>query len=333
MNDKLLPAPNPFSEKPKVRGMVIKDIVRENIPWFVLIIISTIFSFLFPHFLTFRNITNIFRNSSLIGIVAIGMTFAMIGGTFDLSVGTVLGLSTVITIQMQPTTLGSSLYIITIAMASGAFVGFLNGLIVGRWRTNSIITTIGTSLVVLGATLIYTQGKHISAENMYPPLAFIGTGRVYEIPAPIFIFIGVAIVGHLVLSITRFGRYLYAIGGNATAAIFSGIKVGRIRTIAYMISGFTAAVGGIMIAARTQYVDPSFGVGLEMDVLTGVLLGGISLFGGRGTVIGTIAGVLLLHVINNAMTLSGIPYEVQLMIRGMILVATVAVNVIWEKRG
>jgi len=146
MNDKLLPAPNPFSEKPKVRGMVIKDIVRENIPWFVLIIISTIFSFLFPHFLTFRNITNIFRNSSLIGIVAIGMTFAMIGGTFDLSVGTVLGLSTVITIQMQPTTLGSSLYIITIAMASGAFVGFLNGLIVGRWRTNSIITTIGTSL-------------------------------------------------------------------------------------------------------------------------------------------------------------------------------------------
>jgi len=100
-----------------------------------------------------------------------------------------------------------------------------------------------------------------------------------------------------------------------------------------MISGFTAAVGGIMIAARTQYVDPSFGVGLEMDVLTGVLLGGISLFGGRGTVIGTIAGVLLLHVINNAMTLSGIPYEVQLMIRGMILVATVAVNVIWEKRG
>jgi ribose/xylose/arabinose/galactoside ABC-type transport system permease subunit len=333
MNDQPTLEANQTLPPKKVRGMVIKDLVNENIPWILLIVIMTISSLLFPEFLTFRNITNIFRNSALVGTVAIGMTFAMIGGTFDLSVGSVLGLATVITIQMQPTTPESTLFIVAIALASGALVGILNGLIVGRWRTNSIVTTIGTSLVVLGVTLVYTKGQHISVENMYKPLAFIGTGRVYDIPAPIFIFIGVAIVGQVILSSTRFGRYLYATGGNTVTAMFSGINVGKICILAYMISGLAAAVGGIMTAARTQYVNPSFAVGLELDVLTCVLLGGVSLYGGRGTVIGTVAGVLLLNVITNAMTLSGISYEFQLMIRGIILVATVAINVILQKRG
>jgi ribose/xylose/arabinose/galactoside ABC-type transport system permease subunit len=333
MNDQSVQVNNPTPSRGKVRRLLIKDILRENVPWLLLAAIMVLFSFLFPQFLTFRNITNIFRNSALVGIVAIGMTFAMIGGTFDLSVGTVLGLATVITIQMQPTTPVSAFYIVLIAMASGALVGVLNGLVVGRWRTNSIVTTIGTSLVVLGVTLVYTQGQHISVENMYAPLAFIGTGRIYDIPFPIFIFIGVAIIGQLILSTTRFGRHLYATGGNATTAMLSGINVGMVRILAYMISGLAAAIGGIMIAARTQYVDPSFGVGMETDVLTCVLLGGVSLYGGRGTVIGTVAGVLLLHVITNAMTLSGISYEFQLMIRGIILVLTVAVNVVLQKRG
>jgi ribose transport system permease protein len=317
----------------KVRSLVIKDLLRENVPWILMVVLTVIFSIAFPEFFTLRNITNIFRNSALVGIVAIGMTFAMIAGTFDLSVGTVLGLATVITIKMQPTTPGSAALAVAVALIVGALVGVVNGLVVGRWRTNSIVTTIGTMYVVLGITLVYAQGQHVWVENMYPPLEFIGKGRLGDFPAPIFIFLAMAIIGQLILSTTRFGRHLYATGGNPMAAALSGVNIGTVRILAYVLSGFSAAVGGVMIAARTQNVDPSFGLGQELDVLTCVLLGGVSLYGGRGTVTGTVAGVILLFMITNAMTLSGIPYELQLIFKGIIMVAAVAINVIWQKRG
>jgi ribose transport system permease protein len=311
----------------------IKEILRENVPWTMLVVLMVIFSLLFPEFLSFRNITNILRNSALIGTVAIGMTFAMIAGTFDLSVGSVLGLATVITIKMQPTNGWTALLAIAIALAVGALVGVINGLVVGQWRTNSIITTIGMEYVALGVTLVYTQGQHVWTENMFGPLEFIGKGKVGDFPTPIIIFLVVAVAGQLVLSLTRFGRQLYATGGNPIAAALTGIKVSKVRIMAYVISGISAAVAGVMIAARTQNVDPSFGFGQETDVLTCVLLGGVSLYGGRGTVTGTVAGVLLLFVISNAMTLSGIPYELQLICKGAILIAAVAANVIWQRRG
>lgn len=310
----------------------IKILLRDNVPWTMLLVLALVFSFAFPQFFTLRNITNILRNSALVGIVAIGMTFPMIAGAFDLSVGTVLGLATVIAIKMQPTSLGITLLAVFIALAVGALFGIINGMVVGQWRTNSIITTIGTEYVALGITLLYAQGQHVWVENMYKPLEFIGKGMIGNFPAPIFIFLGAAVIGQLVLNFTRFGRHLYATGGNPIAAALSGINVGRARIMAYAISGLSAAVAGLMIAARTQNVDPSFGFGQEIDVLTCVLLGGVSLYGGRGTVIGTVAGVLLLFMIANAMTLSGIPYELQLIFKGAILVVTVAVNVIWQRR-
>lgn len=317
----------------RVRSLIIKDLLRENVPWLMMLASALVFSILFPEFFSLRNITNIFRNSALVGIVAIGMTFAMISGAFDLSVGAVLGLATVITINMQPTTWGSALLAVAVALAAGVLVGIMNGIVVGQWRTNSIVTTIGTMYVVLGITLVYTQGQHVWVENMYKPLEFLGKGRVGDFPTPIFIFLAMAIIGHLILILTRFGRYLYATGGNPVAAALSGINIGRMRILAYVFSGVSAAIGGVMIAARTQNVDPSFGMGQEIDVLTCVLLGGVSLYGGRGTVTGTVAGVLLLFMITNAMTLSGIPYEMQLILKGVILVSVVAVNVIWQKKG
>lgn len=319
--------------KQPLQNIRIKDWMRENVPWTMLIVLAVIFSLIFPEFLSVRNITNILRNSALVGVVAIGMTFAMIGGTFDLSVGTLLGLATVITIKMQPTSAVSALLAVLVSLAVGAIVGIINGLVVGQWRTNSIITTIGTMYVVLGVTLVYTQGQHVWTENVFAPLEFIGRGRVGNFPAPIFIFLAMAVIGQLILSLTRFGRQLYATGGNPVAAALTGINISRVRIYAYVLSGLSAAIAGIMIAARTQNVDPSFGFGQEIDVLTAVLLGGVSLYGGRGTVSGTVAGVLLLYTISNIMTLSGIPYEMQLIFKGAILVVTVAANVIWQRRG
>ena len=311
----------------------IKAIIRDNVPWLMLLAFSALFAILFPQFLTFRNITNILRNASMIGIIAVGMTFAMIAGTFDLSVGSMMGLAAIITLKMSPTDLPRTILTVLVALAAGALVGLANGLIVGRYRTSSIITTIGMEYVVLGITLVYTRGQHITIKGMYKPLEFIGKGRVGTFPFPIIIFLAVAVIGQLLLSFTRFGRQLYATGGNPNTSELSGINIGKVRVLAYVISGVTASIGGIMIAARTQNLDPSFGFGQETDVLTCVLLGGVSLYGGKGSVIGTFAGTLLLYVVSNAMTLSGTAYEMQLICKGLIFLVTVAASVLWQKKG
>ena len=311
----------------------IKAIIRDNVPWIMLLAFSALFAILFPQFLTFRNITNILRNASMIGIIAVGMTFAMIAGTFDLSVGSMMGLAAIITLKMSPTDLPRTILTVLVALAAGALVGLANGLIVGRYRTSSIITTIGMEYVVLGITLVYTRGQHITIKGMYKPLEFIGKGRVGTFPFPIIIFLAVALIGQLLLSFTRFGRQLYATGGNPNTSELSGINIGKVRVLAYIISGVTASIGGIMIAARTQNLDPSFGFGQETDVLTCVLLGGVSLYGGKGSVIGTFAGTLLLYVVSNAMTLSGTAYEMQLICKGLIFLVTVAASVLWQKKG
>ena len=311
----------------------IKAIIRDNVPWLMLLAFSALFAILFPQFLTFRNITNILRNASMIGIIAVGMTFAMIAGTFDLSVGSMMGLAAIITLKMSPTDLPRTILTVLVALAAGALVGLANGLIVGRYRTSSIITTIGMEYVVLGITLVYTRGQHITIKGMYKPLEFIGKGRMGTFPFPIIIFLAVAVIGQLLLSFTRFGRQLYATGGNPNTSELSGINIGKVRVLAYVISGVTASIGGIMIAARTQNLDPSFGFGQETDVLTCVLLGGVSLYGGKGSVIGTFAGTLLLYVVSNAMTLSGTAYEMQLICKGLIFLVTVAASVLWQKKG
>ncbi len=311
----------------------IKAIIRDNVPWLMLLAFSALFGILFPQFLTFRNITNILRNASMIGIIAVGMTFAMIAGTFDLSVGSMMGLAAIITLKMSPTDLPRTILTVLAALAAGALVGLANGLIVGRYRTSSIITTIGMEYVVLGITLVYTRGQHITIKGMYKPLEFIGKGRVGTFPFPIIIFLAVAVIGQLLLSFTRFGRQLYATGGNPNTSELSGINIGKVRVLAYVISGVTASIGGIMIAARTQNLDPSFGFGQETDVLTCVLLGGVSLYGGKGSVVGTFAGTLLLYVVSNAMTLSGTAYEMQLICKGLIFLVTVAASVLWPKKG
>jgi len=316
----------------RVRRQTLADLLRENVIWAVLVFVVIILSLASDVFLTPLNILNILRQISILGIVAIGMTFAMIGGSFDLTVGATMGLATVVVIQLQPVDPQSAAVAVVGGLLAGLLVGVVNGVLVGRLETNSVVTTIGTLYAVWGITLIYTKARHIWVVGMYPPLAALGTGRLGPFPLPIFAFAITAVLGHLALTATRFGRYLYATGGNSASARLSGINVGRVRLVSYMLSGLAAAIAGIVIAARVQNVDPSFGVGFEFDVLAAVILGGTSLFGGRGSVLGTVAGVLLLGVLGNAMTLMGISYQFQLMIRGIILVAAVAANVIVRRR-
>jgi len=298
----------------------------------VLLITVIVISVVSPVFLTPRNILNILRQGSILGIVAIGMTFAMIGGSFDLSTGATMGLATVIVIQMQPIDIGKAILSVVVALVSGLLVGTVNGTLVGRFRTNSVITTIGIQYAVLGITLIYTKARHVWVHGMFPPLAALGTGLAGPIPVPVFVFAGTALLGHFLFSQTSFGRHLYATGGNSDSARLSGIQTERVRLISFILSGLGAAIAGIVIAARVQNVDPSFGIGFEFEALTAVVLGGTSLFGGRGSISGTIAGVLLLGVLANAMTLLGISIQFQLMTKGIILIIAVAADIMIRKQ-
>lgn len=316
----------------QIKRVTVADFLREHMIWLVLLAAVIIISIASPLFLTPHNILNILRQGSILGIVAIGMTFAMIGGSFDLSVGATMGLATVIMIQSQPVDPGSAGLALIAALAAGFVVGLINGILVGRFQTNSVITTIGILYAVWGATLIYTKARHVWVRDMFPPLAALGTGSIGPVPIMVIVFLVIAILGHLAFSTTTFGRYLYATGGNRTSARLSGINTERVRLVSFILSGLGAAVAGIVIAARVQNVDPSFGVGFEFDALTAVVLGGTSLLGGRGSISGTVAGVLLLGVLANAMTLLGISIQFQLMIRGIILIVAVAIDVLIRRQ-
>jgi ribose/xylose/arabinose/galactoside ABC-type transport system permease subunit len=302
------------------------DFLRGRMAWAMLLAIGVVLAVLLPSFLTLNNLLNILRQSSFIGIVAIGMSFAMIAGAFDLSVGAVLGVAGVLLLTSAPVDLASSLLGATLVFAVALAIGLANGVAVGLMRANSVVTTIGTAFVVLGFTLIYTGSQNITVVTVYGPLEFLSSGRIGRIPVPTILFLILAVLAQLCLSWTNLGRKLYAVGGNSAAAELSGISVARVRIAAYVVSALMASVAGMLIAARVLSLNPPYGYGFEFDVLTAVMLGGMSLFGGRGSVAGTVAGVLILGTISNGMTLSGLAYELQLVVKGALLIGAIAID-------
>jgi len=294
--------------------------------WPMLVMIGVALSILLPPFLQLNNLLGILRQSSFIGIVAVGMSFAMIAGCFDLSVGAVLGIGEVLLLKAHPTDIGSTLFGVGFALSAAALVGIANGLAVGWLRANSVVTTIGTAFVVLGLTLIYTQAQNVTVVSIYPPLQFMSAGRVGMFPVPGILFLVIAAVAQLGLSYTRYGRVLYSVGGNTEAAELSGVRTARVRITAYLISALLAAVAGMLIACRVLSLNPPYGYGFEFDVLTAVMLGGMGLFGGRGSIVGTVAGVLILGMIGNGMNLSGMAYELQLVVKGALLIGAIALD-------
>jgi ribose/xylose/arabinose/galactoside ABC-type transport system permease subunit len=292
----------------------------------MLVMIGVALSILLPPFLQLNNLLGILRQSSFIGIVAVGMSFAMIAGCFDLSVGAVLGIGEVLLLKAHPTDIGSTLFGVGFALSAAALVGIANGLAVGWLRANSVVTTIGTAFVVLGLTLIYTQAQNVTVVSIYPPLQFMSAGRVGMFPVPGILFLVIAAVAQLGQSYTRYGRVLYSVGGNTEAAELSGVRTARVRITAYLISALLAAVAGMLIACRVLSLNPPYGYGFEFDVLTAVMLGGMGLFGGRGSIVGTVAGVLILGMIGNGMNLSGMAYELQLVVKGALLIGAIALD-------
>ena len=280
-------------------------------------------------FLKFNNLSNILRQVSEIGIISIGMTLVIITSGIDLSVGSVLALSATMTaFGVMDWQLGFSLTII-VALLAGVFIGFINGALTSWGKIQAFIVTLAMMTGARGFALFIanSNSRNIGfGEGAAPEIFKIFTTSFMGIPFPVFIFIATAILFSIMLRRMRLGRYIYAIGSNEEAAKLAGLRVNWIRTSAYIFSGLLAALSGIIHAAQLYQGNPNDGVAFELDAIAAVVIGGTSLTGGKGTMEGTFAGVLIIGILSNILGLHGVQKDFQLMLKGAIIVSAVLVQ-------
>ena len=272
-----------------------------------------------PTFFSLGNILNLLRQVAINGIIASGMTIVMIGGGFDLSVGAVLALSGVLAIQLAKTNVWFGM-LCPIAMGAGA--GLVNGVLVSRYAINPLIVTLGSRYLVYAAANLFTAGFIQYNEN--PGFLALGRGGLGGVPAPVIVFLSVALVSHFMLNYTTTGAALFAVGSNERAAFFSGLPSRSLRTLSYAATGACAALAGVVLASRLGVAAPDAGDGYELEAIAAVVIGGTSISGGAGGIRQTLVGVLLLGALSNLLVLAGQSYEIQRIATGMIIVVAVA---------
>ncbi|WP_089761713.1 ABC transporter permease [Halarsenatibacter silvermanii] len=288
-----------------------------------------VMSFLSDRFLTLPNILNIFRQVSIMGIMAVGMTMVILAQGIDLSVGSLMALSGAVTAGMMVHGDISIFLAVLTGLAVGTALGLFNGLMISKAKLPDFIVTLAMMSIARGLTLVYTGGRPISGFD----LAFrrIGGGRVGRVPIPVIIFTVILIIGYLVLNKTTFGRYIYAVGGNKKAARLAGINTDRVKILVYAISGFLSAVSGVILISRLNSAQPTAGVAYELDVIAMVVLGGTSLVGGKGTVGGTLIGALIIGVLNNSLNLLGVASFYQEVAKGLVILVAVLLDSIQHR--
>jgi len=291
--------------------------------YFAFAILLVVFSFASPWFLSIDNFLNIGRQTALVSIIAIGMTFVIIARQIDLSVGSALALSGM-SAALAMAHIGDNWIIGAIAgIGTGAIVGAINGFVVTRLNIPSFLVTLGTLSAARGLALLVTTTRPIIITND-SFVAIFGEGDIFGVPVPIIWTVLAVIAGILLLHYSVFGRQIYAAGGNPTAALYSGINIKRVTTLAFVLTGMLAGLAALVLSARSHAARPDVVQGLELDVIASVTLGGCSLFGGRGFVLGTLLGSLIIGTLNNGLVLLGVSSSLQLVIKGAIIVAAVA---------
>jgi ribose transport system permease protein len=285
-------------------------------------IIFLIMSFVSDRFLTTQNILNMLLATSVMGIVSVFTTMLMIGGGLDLSVGSTAALTgIIIAVFMEPLGIWGAA---AVGLLAGLLIGLINGTLVTFIGINPVIATLGTLYVARGMALVWADGLTMPVFN--EQFGWLGAGRVLGIPFPILLAAMLFVVGMIVMHFTTYGRALYAIGGNETASFLATLPVRRVRMIAYTLSGFSAGLAGVILTSRLQAAAPSAATGLEFSVIAAVVLGGTSLAGGKGTILGTLLGVLILGTLNNGMTLASLATEYQQIVQGAVLLLAVALD-------
>jgi len=288
------------------------------------IVVCILFGILTPVFFNPLNILNVIRQVSIIGVIAVGMTFVILLGGIDLSVGSVVAFTGIIAAGFQVKWGGSLFLSIVIPLLIGGGIGFLNGFISTKGGLHPFIVTLGTMSIFRGVTLLVAKGRPIS--GMSRSFRFIGAGMIGPIPFPVILFLGSVIIAAIILRRTVFGRYIYAIGGNEEAALLSGIRVDRYKISAFTILGFLSALSGLILTSRLNSGELVAGEGYELDVIASVVIGGTSMMGGEGGVYGTLIGALLIGVISNGLNLLGVQPYWQMIVRGSIIILAVLMD-------
>jgi len=307
-----------------------KDRKKVKLPKEISVLIAyvalvVIFSILSPHFLTMRNIMNIFLFTAVIGICATGMTMVIISGGLDISVGSMVGLTGMVA-GLVVTTTENVLLAVFLGLLTGFLCGTINGLVITRLKIVPIIATLAFMSIYRGTAMLTTNGhsRIITTEGFM----VIGRGYLIDlIPYCVILMFIIFILGGYVLKYTPFGRKIYSIGGNAEASRLAGINVRNTRLAVYMICGTLTGLSGILTASQTGVSIPSAGVGLEMDVIGSVVLGGVSITGGKGGIIGTLLGVMILATLANGLTLLGVQSFWQIIAKGIVLIIAVFIDV------
>jgi ribose/xylose/arabinose/galactoside ABC-type transport system permease subunit len=286
-----------------------------------LVALCALLSWVAPAFPTWQNWIILVRQISINGILAVGVTYVLLTGGVDLSLGSMVALAGVAAASFAHP--GEYPLILPIAMglATGLAGGMVNGWVVTRGRVAPFIVTLGTMTAARGLALVISSGKPVS--NLSRPFTSIGGDHWLGIPIPVLILIAVALLSYLMLSHTALGRYIYAVGGNEDAARASGIDVGAVKTLAYAVCGALSGLAGVVLAARISTGQPNAGLGYELDAIAAVVIGGTSLSGGVGGVSGTIQGALLMGVINNGLDLMNVSSYYQQIVKGAIIVGAV----------
>lgn len=279
-------------------------------------------------FFTAENLLNQGRLMAEVGLVALAMTFVIVTGGIDLSVGSILGL-TAILLGVFWKNLGLPLpAAMVLALACGTFAGWVNGYIITRFGVPPLIATLATLALYRGLAEGISQARSVRG---YPEWFFFGQGEILGVPFQLWVLGIATVIAAVILGLTPFGRATYAIGANETAARFSGIRVDAVKLWIYTASGFCAALAAVIFVSRVTTTRSDMGTGLELDVITGVVLGGTSIFGGRGTIIGTVLGLILIQALKNGLALSGVKGDGTIVVIGLVLIGAILAGALFDR--
>lgn len=299
---------------------------NQNLGTIVALIILIVFvSVLNPAFLQVNNLLNLMRQLIINGFIALGMTFVILTGGIDLSVGSTLALTSAIFAGLlqggMPTILA-----ILIALGLGLILGLVNGILITKGKLAPFIVTLATMTIFRGLTLVYMDGRPIAGPKDDFAFQFLGKGQFFGIPFQVILFIIAYLILWILLTKTSYGRKIYAVGGNEKASFISGIKIDKVKILVYVISALMAVLSGLVLTSRLNSAQPTAGSAYEMDAIASVVLGGTSMTGGSGSLTGTLIGILILGVLNNGLNLLGVSSFYQQIVKGVVILIAVLID-------
>lgn len=304
-----------------------KEWLLEQKSLIALLVLIAVVSSLSPNFFSLNNLFNILQQTSVNAIMAVGMTLVILTSGIDLSVGSLLALTGAVAASIVGLEV-NALVAVAAALALGAAIGACTGIIVAKGKVQAFIATLVMMLLLRGATMVYTNGSPVNTgfSDASDVFGWFGIGRPLGIPTPIWLMAIVFIAAWYMLHHTRLGRYIYALGGNESATRLSGISVDKVKVIVYSLCGLLAALAGVIEVARLSSAQPTAGTGYELDAIAAVVLGGTSLAGGKGRIVGTLIGALILGFLNNGLNLLGVSSYYQMIVKAAVILLAVLVD-------